>query len=66
MSSLNGFTTTKIGKKGSLLFIDSVSNAHSGNYTCTAKNQAGVVDYTTTLSVYGTIVCLYVSSAYCD
>lgn len=66
MSSLDGVTTTKIGKKGSLLFIDFVTEAHSGNYTCTTKNKAGVVDYTATLSVYGTTVCLYVSSAFLD
>lgn len=51
--SQEGVTVTKIGKKASLLLIESVTENHSGNYTCTAKNKAGFVHYTATLYVYG-------------
>lgn len=44
----------KIGQKAVLLLIDSVSESHMGNYTCTAKNKAGSVSYTASLNVYGT------------
>nr|CAH7736157.1 unnamed protein product [Callosobruchus chinensis] len=39
------------GKKVSFLNIDSVSERHSGNYTCIAANRAGLATYSTTLAV---------------
>ena len=36
-----------------MLVISSVSRDHDGNYTCTAKNQAGVASGTAVLKVNG-------------
>lgn len=48
-----GLTTTKIGDSISVLVIASVTAGHSGNYTCTARNPAGVANHTATLQVNG-------------
>lgn len=56
-NSLSDVTTTKIGTKGSLLFIDSVTEDQAGNYTCSVSNRAGSVSYAATLNVYGTHIC---------
>jgi hypothetical protein len=53
LSSHMGLTTTKIGDSISVLVIASVAAAHSGNYTCTARNAAGVANHTATLQVNG-------------
>lgn len=47
-------STGKMGKRLSILNIDSVSGYHAGNYTCTAANAAGTVDHTSQLIVIGT------------
>lgn len=46
-------TVSLIGKRSSILTIDSVSYTHAGNYTCEAKNQAGIFSYTAHLHVNG-------------
>ena len=43
--------TTPIGNRGSMLVISSVGKDHNGNYTCTAKNDAGVASETAVLKV---------------
>lgn len=43
----------EIDEFSSILLIKSVTPWHSGNYTCIAKNQAGVVNYTSHLTVNG-------------
>ena len=48
-----GLTTAKIGDSISVLVIASVTAGHSGNYTCTARNPAGVANHTATLQVNG-------------
>lgn len=53
LNSKDGITVTKIGKKTSILLIESVNERQRGNYTCTAKNRAGYVHFTTPLFVYG-------------
>lgn len=51
-----GITTTKIGDSISVLLITSVTAGNSGNYTCTARNEAGVTNHTATLLVNGTTI----------
>ncbi|RZF38602.1 hypothetical protein LSTR_LSTR010935 [Laodelphax striatellus] len=47
-----GITTTKVGAKSNMLIIEAASSNHRGNYSCTAKNPAGSVSYSTTLNVH--------------
>ncbi|XP_035901254.1 Down syndrome cell adhesion molecule-like protein Dscam2 isoform X38 [Anopheles stephensi] len=44
-------TITSIGKRLSVLNIDSVHGRHAGNYTCEAQNKADTVSFTTELLV---------------
>lgn len=53
-SSMMGITTTKVGARSNMLQIESVAAAHSGSYTCTARNSAGTRNYTAVLVVFGT------------
>lgn len=53
LSTHLGMSTSRIGERTSLLTIDSLMAAHSGNYTCTAENAAGSTSYTTNLVVSG-------------
>lgn len=53
LSSQMGITTIRINPRVSLLSIDSIAAGHAGNYTCTAQNSAGSVNYTATLQVQG-------------
>lgn len=50
-SELGSFT--KVGERSSVLMLPLVTDAHTGNYTCIAKNRAGVARYTTVLKVTG-------------
>lgn len=53
LSTQTGISTTKVGKRTSLLLIDPTQSGHTGNYTCTAKNKAGITNITATLNIYG-------------
>lgn len=53
LSSHMGISTTKLGERSSVLTINSAMAAHSGNYTCTATNNAGSTSYTATVHVNG-------------
>lgn len=53
ISSEPSITTSMIGTRTSILMITSVGYRHSGQYTCTAKNTAGVEHFTTELKVNG-------------
>lgn len=53
VSDIPGITTMKAGKKASVILIDPISAEHRGNYTCTAKNRAGVSNYTSALHING-------------
>lgn len=46
-------STSKMGKRSSILAIESVSYVHAGNYTCIAKNRAGSTKFVTELQVNG-------------
>ena len=48
-----GIVITPLGTRASLLSISSVGNVHNGNYTCNAKNSAGVKSETAVLKVNG-------------
>lgn len=44
---------SKLGKRSSVLTIESVQAHHAGNYTCHAENLAGSTSYSTELKVIG-------------
>ncbi|KAJ8982888.1 hypothetical protein NQ317_004318 [Molorchus minor] len=44
-------SATVVGKRISILAVDSVSYSHAGNYTCIAKNKAGVMYFSAELQV---------------
>ncbi|CAH0555671.1 unnamed protein product [Brassicogethes aeneus] len=44
-------STSSVGKRTSILEIESVSYSHAGNYTCKAVNRAGEIGYSTELLV---------------
>lgn len=46
-------SVVRIGRRSSILSIDSVIHAHAGNYTCKTKNDAGESSYTSQLQVNG-------------
>lgn len=54
LSTNIGVRTMKMAEQTSFLSIDSVTGAHSGNYTCIARNRAGEHRYTAALHVNGT------------
>lgn len=53
ISSEPGLTTSQLGQRASILSIDSVGYRHSGTYTCTARNEAGISSSSAELKVNG-------------
>ncbi len=53
VSSEPGLSTAQLGPRTSMLTISSVGYRHSGLYTCTARNAAGVAAQTAELKVNG-------------
>lgn len=58
INSYSGITIGKMGKKGSVLMIESVNGRHAGNYTCQVSNSAGSETHSATLVVNGLIFVL--------
>lgn len=54
ISSHGGISMIPIGGKTNLLTITSVQPEHAGNFTCTARNQAGVNTHNAVLYINGT------------
>ena len=58
-----GIMITPLGTRASMLSIMQVGHQHSGDYTCSAKNRAGVKSETAVLKVNGKqnvfLVCLH-------
>jgi hypothetical protein len=53
ISSEPTLTTSAIGTRTSILIINAVGSRHVGEYTCQARNPAGVATYSTYLKVNG-------------
>lgn len=53
LTSNDGVMILRNSQKISSLNIDAVQRRHRGNYTCWAKNKAGITQYSTFLSVNG-------------
>lgn len=56
----------KLGKRTSVLNIDSVTAAHAGYYECWSKNAAGSASYSTELKVIGVLFFRASISLYSD
>lgn len=50
---IEGINIVNVGKKTTVLTIDSLTESHAGNYTCFAENKAGVASYSAELVVKG-------------
>lgn len=53
LTTSDGVMITRNNQKFSLLTIEAVKARHRGNYTCNAKNKAGVAHFSAFLSVSG-------------
>lgn len=53
LNHYSGISTSKMGKRLSVLMIDAVSARHVGNYTCKARNLWASAVYTAQLIVNG-------------
>lgn len=51
----DGVEVLAVNEKTSILTIMSASAAHSGNYTCRAKNSAGVTEHSAPVHVNGAV-----------
>lgn len=53
LSSSDTIVVAQTGNKLSVINIESVKAHHRGNYTCFARNRAGIAQHSAFLSVYG-------------
>lgn len=53
VETFGDISMSKIGKRIHLLSIESVASHHAGNYTCRAKNVAGMTEHAAVLTVNG-------------
>lgn len=56
LSTNNGLMINRGGQKVSLLNIEAVKARHRGNYTCYAKNKAGISQYSAFLKINGELI----------
>lgn len=61
--SNDGISISRTNKRMSVLSIESVRDRHSGEYTCVAENEAGVVQHSAVLSVNGIFLPFFTSSS---
>lgn len=55
LTTNDGVLITKTGPKVSMLNIDAVKARHRGNYTCFARNKAGIAQHSAYLAINGSI-----------
>lgn len=53
LSTSDSVVIAQTGNKLSVINIESVEALHRGNYTCFARNRAGIAQHSAYLSVYG-------------
>lgn len=53
LTAVHGISLSKIGKRVNVLTIESVGGQHAGNYSCRAKNVAGMTSQSAELIVNG-------------
>lgn len=53
IDELRDISVSKIGKRIHVLSIESVAGHHAGEYSCRAKNVAGLAEHSAILSVNG-------------
>ena len=53
LTTNDGVVIAKTGNKLSVMTIESVKGRHRGNYTCYAKNKAGISMYSASLAING-------------
>lgn len=71
LSTNDGLMITRTSQKLSLLNIDAIKGRHRGNYTCHAKNKAGVSRHSAFLYINGdnstlSLLPLPQTSEFCD
>lgn len=55
LDSNDGIIILRSGQRLSILNIESAQARHAGNYTCSVKSQAGIIEYNAELHISGTI-----------
>lgn len=53
VETFGDISISKIGKRINVLSIESVAGHHAGNYSCRAKNVAGMTEHSALLTVNG-------------
>lgn len=53
LTSNDGVIITRTSKKVSMMTIEAVQARHGGNYTCVAKNKAGIAQHSAYLAING-------------
>lgn len=65
VDKIHGITIMRTNKRISQLSIDSVQADHAGEYTCHAKNSAGISSHSTVLHVNGILVYIFFKLNFC-